>query len=229
MILAASSPFFKKVLKKVPHNHPLIYLKGVKFSSLEAVLSFVYCGEVSLSEADLEDFLAVAQELEVTGLVPNEANSNPPPSSQTEQENSTSLNNNGVMKSEDTIPASEEEEQQQQSCFKNNWVWAASENDSAVKREPEDPSNVVKSKFCSVFNQYIITDSEGQSKCSFCGHVSNALRKSEQRRKLRGHVESKHLPGLLQYNCKDCGEQFVTKAKHEDHLYRMGCRGRNRI
>ena len=81
MILAASSPFFKKVLKKVPHNHPLIYLKGVKFSSLEAVLSFVYCGEVSLSEADLEDFLAVAQELEVTGLIPNEANSKPPPSS----------------------------------------------------------------------------------------------------------------------------------------------------
>ena len=56
VILAASSPFFKKVLKKVSHNHPLIYLKGVKFASLEAVLSFVYCGEVSLAEADLEDW-----------------------------------------------------------------------------------------------------------------------------------------------------------------------------
>ena len=83
MILAASSPFFKKVLKKVSHNHPLIYLKGVKFASLEAVLSFVYCGEVSLAEADLEDFLTVAQELEVTGLIPNEADSNSPPSSHT--------------------------------------------------------------------------------------------------------------------------------------------------
>ena len=28
VILAASSPFFKKVVKKVPHNHPLIYLKA---------------------------------------------------------------------------------------------------------------------------------------------------------------------------------------------------------
>ena len=79
MILAASSPFFKKVLKKVPHNHPVIYLKGVKFSSLEAVLSFVYCGEVLLAQADLEDFLAVAKELEVKGLTEESSNYEPQP------------------------------------------------------------------------------------------------------------------------------------------------------
>ena len=52
VILAASSPFFKKVLRKIQHSHPLIYLKGVKFSNLEAVLSFVYHGEVNVAEAD---------------------------------------------------------------------------------------------------------------------------------------------------------------------------------
>jgi len=68
VILAACSPFFKKVLRKVQHSHPLIYLKGVEFSDLEAVLSFVYHGEVNVEEADLKNFLAVAEELEVKGL-----------------------------------------------------------------------------------------------------------------------------------------------------------------
>ena len=68
VILAACSPFFKKVLRKVQHSHPLIYMKGIKFSDLEAVLCFVYNGEVNVAEADLNGFLAVAEELEVKGL-----------------------------------------------------------------------------------------------------------------------------------------------------------------
>ena len=54
VILAASSNFFKKVLKNVQHSHPLIYMKGVKFTDLEAVLNFVYHGEVNVAEADPE-------------------------------------------------------------------------------------------------------------------------------------------------------------------------------
>ena len=68
VILAACSPFFKKVLRKVQHSHPLIYMKGIKISELEAVLSFVYRGEVNVAEADLKNFLAVDEELEVKGL-----------------------------------------------------------------------------------------------------------------------------------------------------------------
>ena len=34
VILSSSSTFFKRVLTKIPHQHPYIYLKGVKFSEL---------------------------------------------------------------------------------------------------------------------------------------------------------------------------------------------------
>ena len=94
VILAASSPFFKKVLRKVQHSHPLIYMKGVKFSDMEAVLSFVYHGEVNVAEEDLNSFLAVAEELEVKGLTcgknSSEGNSNhlPHPHSNELQSNS---------------------------------------------------------------------------------------------------------------------------------------------
>ena len=70
VILAASSPFFKRILKKNPHSHPLIYLKGIKESDVEALLKFIYHGEVNLEEANLKTFLEVAEDLEVKGLVP---------------------------------------------------------------------------------------------------------------------------------------------------------------
>ena len=79
VILAACSPFFKNVLRKVQHSHPLIYMKGVKFSDLEAVLSFVYHGEVNVDEANLNSFLAVARELEVKGLTEGSSNYEPQP------------------------------------------------------------------------------------------------------------------------------------------------------
>ena len=70
VILAASSPFFKRILKKNPHSHPLIYLKGIKSSDVEDVLKFIYQGEVSIDEGNLNTFLRVAEDLEVKGLVP---------------------------------------------------------------------------------------------------------------------------------------------------------------
>ena len=48
LILAASSPFFRKILKANPHNHPLLYLKGVKYKELMSILEFLYMGQVRL-------------------------------------------------------------------------------------------------------------------------------------------------------------------------------------
>ena len=69
VILAASSPFFKRILKKNPHSHPIIYLKGIKSSDVEDVLNYIYHGEVNVEEANLNAFLEVGEELEVKGLV----------------------------------------------------------------------------------------------------------------------------------------------------------------
>jgi len=68
VILSACSPFFKTILKKNPHPHPLIYLKDIKFGNLEALLEFMYQGEVKVPQDELGPFLAVAEELRVKGL-----------------------------------------------------------------------------------------------------------------------------------------------------------------
>jgi len=86
VILSACSPFFKTVLRRNRHQHPLLYLKGVKYQQLVAVLNFMYHGEVNVAQEELNSFLAVAEELKVKGLTQNgsssssKSNNSTPPS-----------------------------------------------------------------------------------------------------------------------------------------------------
>jgi len=75
VILSACSPFFRTVLRKNPHAHPLLYLKGVKFGDLQSVLNFMYHGEVNVAQEELNSFLAIAEELRVKGLTQNNGSS----------------------------------------------------------------------------------------------------------------------------------------------------------
>jgi hypothetical protein len=71
VVLAVCSPFFRSVLQRNPHDRPLIYLKGVKFDELAAVLNFMYHGEVNVAQEELNSFLSIADELKVKGLSQN--------------------------------------------------------------------------------------------------------------------------------------------------------------
>jgi len=83
VILSACSPFFRSILRRNPHQHPLLYLKGVKYTDLQSVLNFMYNGEVNVAQEELNSFLAVAEELRVKGLTQNQGGSqrakSPPP------------------------------------------------------------------------------------------------------------------------------------------------------
>jgi len=75
VILSACSPFFRNILRRNIHQHPLLYLKGVKYTDLQAVLNFMYHGEVNVAQDELNSFLAVAEDLRVKGLTQNQAGS----------------------------------------------------------------------------------------------------------------------------------------------------------
>jgi len=71
VILSACSPFFRTILRRNKHDHPLLYLKGVKYADLVSVLNFMYHGEVNVAQEELNSFLAVAEDLKVKGLTQN--------------------------------------------------------------------------------------------------------------------------------------------------------------
>jgi len=68
LILSACSPFFRTVFKQNPHPHPLLFLKGISYTDLQAIITFMYHGEVNVAQEDLSNFLQVAEELKVKGL-----------------------------------------------------------------------------------------------------------------------------------------------------------------
>ena len=68
VIIASSSPFFEKILRKSKHPHPLIYLKGFQSKDFASILDFLYFGEANVYQEDLDPFLAIAEEIELNGL-----------------------------------------------------------------------------------------------------------------------------------------------------------------
>jgi len=77
VILSACSPFFRQILKRNRHEHPLLYLKGVKYIDLMSVLNFMYHGEVNVAQDELNSFLAIAEDLKVKGLTQNKSENVP--------------------------------------------------------------------------------------------------------------------------------------------------------
>jgi len=76
IILSFCSPFFKEILVSNPHQNPLLYLKGIRYSELESIIKFVYLGQCEVKRVDLEDFLSAARELQINGLTQDEDDNN---------------------------------------------------------------------------------------------------------------------------------------------------------
>ena len=71
IILSACSAFFRNILRQNPHQHPLLYMKGVKYKDILGILNFMYSGEVQVAQEDLKQFLEVSADLKVKGLTQN--------------------------------------------------------------------------------------------------------------------------------------------------------------
>ena len=68
VILSACSTFFRNILRRLPHHHPLIYLRGIKLTDLQSLVNFIYHGEVNIAQEDLNSFLMLAEDLKIKGL-----------------------------------------------------------------------------------------------------------------------------------------------------------------
>ena len=68
IILSASSPLLKSLLTISPRGQTQLFLKGVKHQQLEAVLKFLYYGEVQVPSAEISEFLKAGSDLEITEL-----------------------------------------------------------------------------------------------------------------------------------------------------------------
>lgn len=76
LVLSTCSEYFENMFEHTPCKHPIIVLKDVKPDELEALLSYMYAGVVSVAQNDLARLIKAAEMLQIKGLaVPDE----PPP------------------------------------------------------------------------------------------------------------------------------------------------------
>ncbi|XP_076278773.1 uncharacterized protein LOC143208316 isoform X2 [Lasioglossum baleicum] len=80
MILSSCSDYLAELLRENPCQHPIILMKDLKFWEVEALVKFMYHGEVNVAHDKLPQLLKAAEALQVKGLVgPNPSSQNPEP------------------------------------------------------------------------------------------------------------------------------------------------------
>ncbi|XP_071530845.1 uncharacterized protein [Panulirus ornatus] len=89
LVLSTCSEYFEKIFDNTPCKHPVIVLKDVQTDELEALLSYMYEGAVSVAQNDLARLIKAAEVLRIKGLaVPDE-----PPISETSSKRMTQSRN----------------------------------------------------------------------------------------------------------------------------------------
>ena len=69
VVLSASSLFFRKILTKNIHDHPLIYLRGIASEDLKTIMDFLFTGEVQIKQERVSRFMSICEDLQVRGVL----------------------------------------------------------------------------------------------------------------------------------------------------------------
>ncbi|KAF0312080.1 Longitudinals lacking protein-like [Amphibalanus amphitrite] len=77
VILSACSVHFKEILRAIPpQQHPVIVLPTVDYDVMQAILEFIYQGQVNVRQSQLGAFLQVAETFSIQGLADDETKRN---------------------------------------------------------------------------------------------------------------------------------------------------------
>ena len=76
VVMSACSPFFRHVFSKTKQNHPFVYLKGVLYKDLVALLDYIYTGEAQVLAEDVDRFIEAAREMQIKGLTEEDVEEN---------------------------------------------------------------------------------------------------------------------------------------------------------
>ena len=71
VILGSYSPVLKNIIVSVQQQNPVLYLRGVEYEELRAIINFIYLGETKVKQDNFAAFMEIAQELNIKGLAAN--------------------------------------------------------------------------------------------------------------------------------------------------------------
>ena len=217
VILAASSPFFNNLLKRNKHPHPLIYMRGIKSENLLAIVDFLYCGEANVFQENLDSFLAIAEELQLKGLMGqaedvdrkmenNYTDPTPmqPNTKESYKRKKSSLNTEQIQSnlepgSGKQIP-NELMKNERRIAIPNFVSGDLQELDEKVKSMMEKTTKQIPNGAQKMAYVYI---------CKVCGKEGQGIA-------IRDHIEGNHLEGVS-LPCNVCGKVYRSRASLRKH------------
>ena len=211
IILTACSPFFKTVLKKNKHSHPMIYMRGLKAKDLVAIIDFIYHGEAKICQEDLDGFLALAEELQLKGL----AGSQDLYSQTIEQpvKKTKTLKKEHIGKTFDVAKQITYKNDVKESESIDNYKEISYELVSTGKMLVHADMDNLKVQINSMMEK--VTDYEGETKwkCTACAKVIKC------QRDMGRHIET-HIEGVS-YPCHLCGAVKRSSNALNVHVTRI--------
>jgi hypothetical protein len=181
VILAASSPFFQDILRINKHPHPLIYMRGIKAEDLVAIVDFLYYGEAKVYQDNLDNFLALAEDLKLKGL---NTGDNQQPDHVKVDETITKPPTKIILNPEQTSIKSENPA---------NEITVAVANQS-VNMDLDKLNATIEGMMDETYRATV---------CKVCG-------KEGQRGDIRKHIESNHIEGVS-HQCNICGKTSKSR------------------
>ena len=198
VILSSCSPFFRSVLKRNKHSHPLIYMRGIAAKDLVSIVDFIYHGEANIYQEDLDGFLALAEEFQLKGLAGS-------------QESPLGTANDPYEEPMQPKPqrrVTPTFEKFNQSPDHGAYESSPNTNVNNSQMVPVDSGKILvaadtsmedlKVKLDSMMEEH--SDGEYKWKCTVCGKAT----KGNDARDMRRHIET-HMEGLS-YPCNQCGQ-----------------------
>ena len=203
VILAASSPFFQNILRTNKHAHPMVYMRGMKSEDMIAILDFLYYGEASIFQENLDSFLAIADELEVKGLMGtrNEGAMKEEIQKQVPKESEPKYSMLDVPKPENSRQILQTNSGQT-SNINNDCKKIVTLPGQFIGSLP-DLEELVKSMMARSQNPPI---DNRQQKCFMC----KVCEKEDNSTNIKKHIESNHLEGVS-IPCNICDKTFRSR------------------
>ena len=196
ILLSLCSNTFKFILKDNSHANPLIYLSGVSSANLGCILDYIYNGEVSLYQEQLDSFLESSEKLEIEGLL----------SGKQEETNKEIWHSEENMQKKENSPYHEDNSLVTMNSFapvKTRRPITKAHDDIRIDATSMTPDEV-KVEIEKLYNK-----TDGVWICLTCGYTD------VKRFNLKRHVEL-HIDGLS-YKCNFCPKEFRSKNLLDKH------------
>jgi len=247
VIISACSPFFRNILQRNPHQHPLVYLKGVKYAELQSVLNFMYHGEANIAQDDLNSFLAVAEELKVKGLTQNQSeNSKPLRTSETKNISKIATPHQKIVPKLAPTPRPADDDIQEILPVKSEPGTAATQRDDFYAAGTGHDNQLAEygEESYETYDEYDADQSYGVQatgqtydkgiSLTHPSQLQQYVRRDESGsyqcticesffrglKNTRDHVEAKHFPNSFVYNCDQCDEVLTNAKSLSNHRHR---------